>query len=506
MPRPGRRVRAVSRRASTLWLGVSCVIVVARSASADPGLQITPSIGLNEAYTDNQFAAQKSSPDLVTQFSPSISINGETARTAINFVYQPVFNHFDLGESSDRIDQNLNAVGDVIPLTDELRVDFTATASEAGSNGNSTNQLGVIIPAANRILYYIGTVTPHLTERYRDKATLDLTYSINSTNTSAQAPPSALNLGVASSDSLAQKVDLAIGSAESFGRLGAKLDFSHSDTSGSGPTNTSTIDSDVLRLDYHISRAFTFNGSVGYQDTDYPARNGTAPYHNAGLTWNVGLGYTPNTLSSIQLGYGEQQGSYNPSLQMSYALGPRTNILASYLVTVQNQLSSVAQNTQFLTFDQFGNPIDSRTGLPFNAVDQTFSSQNVLFRDKPALLSISHQFLRSSMVLSAQYEVRTSLSGPAARSEVFGVTVSYAEEFTPLLQGNVSLGYINVTSTGSGSLTTHNESISVTAALFYQLSDSVTFNVVENYFTNTSNLAANGSTTQQLTVGVRKSF
>jgi hypothetical protein len=173
---------------------------------------------------------------------------------------------------------------------------------------------------------------------------------------------------------------------------------------------------------------------------------------------------------------------------------------------VENQLTSVLQNSRFVSFDQFGNAVDSRTGLPFSSVNQSFGSQNVLFRDKPALISISHQFVRSSVSLSAQYEVRSSLSGPAMKNEVFGATLNYTRELTPLLQGNVRLAYVYGNNSGFGSLTSHNESISVSAALFYQLSDSTTVNVIANYFNNTSSLPDSASVTQQLTIGVRKSF
>jgi uncharacterized protein (PEP-CTERM system associated) len=505
-PAGGSRICSPGTRPA-LFAGLA-VVVTAGVASADPGLTITPSIGFTQSYTDNRTGTQKSQPDLVTSISPGLSINGETAKTRINLVYLPVFNHFDLGRSSDRVDQNLNTVGRITPSGDdqEFVIDFTASANEAGATGNSSNQQGIIIPAANQILYYLGTVTPHLTRHYRDIATLDLTYSVSSTNTSVVGSPTLASQGISSTNSLGQDAELAIGSADSFGRLGLRADFRHSISSGNGPNTESTTDVDVLGISYHVNRVYSLTASVGYQSINYPPSGDALPYKSEGLTWSVGLSITPNALSAISLGYGKQQGAYNPSVQAGYQLGPLTTITASYLVTVQNQLSAALQNSRFLTFDQFGNSIDSRTGLPFSSVNQSFGSQNILFRDKPAVISISHQLVRSAVSLSALYEVRTSLSGPSMSSEVFGATINYTREMTPLLQGNVRLGYTYSTSRGFGSLTIHNESISVSAALFYQLSDSTTINVIENYFNNTSGLAANGSKTQQLTIGLRKSF
>ncbi len=472
--------------------------------AAEDGIKITPSIGVQQSYTDNAAGGQQSKPDLVSQVSPGISINGETPRIKINFTYQPTFDHFDLGNSPDRVDQSLNGAGSVTPF-DALTIDFQANANEAGASGNSSNQAGVLIPAANQVLYYIGTVTPHLQEHLGDVATLDLIYALNSSNTSVQgrALP---GLGIASTNSLGQTGELILGSADSFGSLGLKLDFKHSSDTGSGMNTASTTDSDTLGGIYHINRIYAVTGSAGYQATDYPASGTRLAYHNSGLIWNIGASFTPNDQSSVALGYGYQQGSYNPNATISYSLGPLTKVTASYIVTIQNQLTAVLQNQRFLAFDQFGNPIDSRTGLPFNAVDQTFGSQNILFRDKPAILAISHQFVRSAVTLTGQYETRSSLTGPLSNSKTWGVSINYSREFNPLLQGAITVGYTDSTSTGTGALTGNVQSISLSASLFYRLSETTTVNVIENYYNAMSNLPANGSKTQQLTVGLRKSF
>ena len=239
-------------------------------------------------------------------------------------------------------------------------------------------------------------MTPHLQEHLGDVATLDLIYRAEFEQHQRSRKNALPGLGISSTNSLGQSVELVIGSAESFGSLGLKLDLKHTSDTGSGMNTASTTDADSLGGTYHINRIYALNASLGYQATDYPASGTRLAYHNSGLTWSLGATFTPNDQSNVTLGYGYQQGAYNPNATVSYSLGPLTKVTASYIVTIQNQLSSTLQNQKFLAFDQFGNPIDSRTGLPFNAVNQTFGSQNILFRDKPAILAISHQFVRSA--------------------------------------------------------------------------------------------------------------
>lgn len=504
--RPGEIIRAGRDIRPVLILGLAGISISGTAYAADQeGITISPSVGVSELYTDNIVGTQKSQPQFVTQFSPGLSIQGETPRATVNFNYQPTYNHYDNGTSTDTIDQNLNGNGTIKPITDALTIDFQTFANEAGASGNSSNQTGILVPNSNRILYYIGTVSPHYQEHYSDIATLDLFYNVNSTNTSV-AGTKVQGLGINSTNSLGQTVELAVGSADSFGRLGVKLDVTRGTNSGSGMNSESTNGAENVALTYHFGRVYAISGSIGYQTIDYPENGMTPAYHSQGITWTVGVTVTPNELSSIAIGYGKRQGSYNPTVQVGYALGPRTNLSASYLVSVQNQLTSTLQNLRFLTYDQFGNPIDSRTGLPFSAVNQTFGSQNVLFRDKPALISLSHQFVRSAVTLTAQYEVRTSLTGPAMSNEVLGATINYSRQFTPLIQGNMSVSYTESTSKNLGSSDTRTNNISLSGQLLYNLSDTTTINVLENFFKTTSGTPANNSTEQQLTVGLRKSF
>jgi uncharacterized protein (PEP-CTERM system associated) len=470
------------------------------------GIQVSPSVGVNQLYTDNQTGTGGSQPVFVTQITPGISVTGETARTKINLNYLPTFNHFDNGGSKDRIDQNLNTNAEIDPIPDALSVKFQGYANTADASGNASNQQGILVPTNNRILYYIGNVAPRYQQNFRDIATLEVNYSVNSTNTSVDGVKLP-GLGINSTNSLGQNALVSIGSAESFGRLGLRADFSHNTNSGSGMNTESTSGVDTITVSYHLNRNLYVSGSLGYQSINYPATGADNPgYRSDGVTWTLGVTITPNALSTIAIGYGKQQGSYSPSIQVGYALGPRTNISASYLVTVQNQLTATLQNLKYLTYDQFGNPIDSRTGLPFSAVNQTFGSQNILFRDKPALVSISHQFTRSAVTLTGQYEVRNSLSGVQTNTEVLSGTINYSRQFSPLAQGNVSLGYTQAQTKTFGAADNRARSFSLSGQLLYNLSDTTSINVVENLFRTINNDSQNNSLTQQLSIGLRKSF
>jgi len=495
-------VRWARRISRPFAIGIA-VRVMAGSALAEPGIQLTPSIGFQETYTDNSAGGAVSKPDSVTQISPGISVHGETPYLTVDGDYTPTYNKFNTHSSPDRIDQALNANGTFKPIEDVLTMDFQAFAQEAGGTGNFTNFAGALVPSVDRVLYYTAVASPHYSTHFGSVATFDAYYRLTSTNTSDEGThpgqPSS------SANSLGQNGEIAIGSGDSLGRLGVRLDLNYGSTTGSGQNTASTNSAYVVGASFHINRTYQLTGSIGYQTIDYPTVGAVQGYNSAGATWSIGATITPNALSSVSIGYGRNQGAYNPSLQVGYALGPRTNLVMSYVVTVQNQLTSTVQNLRYLSYDQFGNAIDSRTGLPFSGVNQTFGSQNVLFRDKPALISLSHQFFRSGITLTANYEVRESLGEPKQSDRAWGLSVNYNRDFTPLLQGSVGFGFTSHVSSVLGT-TEHAKNYSATASLFYKLSETATATLTETYYGLTSDVPTDTFSNEQFTIGIRKSF
>jgi hypothetical protein len=192
---------------------------------------------------------------------------------------------------------------------------------------------------------------------------------------------------------------------------------------------------------------------------------------------------------------------------MTYIPDALTVVKASYIVTIQNQLQAVAQTLQYLTYDALGNPIDSRTGLPFNLVNQTFGSQTVLFRDKPALLTVSHQFVRSGVSFTLSYEVRESVSGIPSRDSALGGSISYFRAMTPLLSGSITIGYTDHTSTGVASTPAQRTSVeNATVSLSYTIGEKTSATLSETFNKATSSLPTSDSLTNQVLVGIRRDF
>ncbi len=506
-------LRSINRHGMTvvrpaLTLGFIGATMAGKAFAADPAWQITPTIGVQELYTSNsQGSGTNPQADLVTQISPGLSLVADTPHTNATINYAPTFNHYSLGTTQDNIDQNLNGSGKIVPFGDNLTIDFVVYATEEGSTGNrGFAPTSLLVPQNDKVLYYIGNLAPHYHNQIRDIAVLDVYYKLNSANTSQEGVtvPGQTSL---SNSTLQQDARMTLAGGSRFGSLIPTLSIDHIVSTGSGPNNSSTNDNDTLQFEYHLNHEYSLTGYAGYQNIQYPATSTTSAYSNAGPTWNLGFRATPNPSSTLSLGYGLQQGIYTPDLEMNYALGQRTTLVATYIVTIQNQLQSALQNVQFLTHDAFGNPIDSRTGLPFSGVNQTFASQNVLFRDKPLLLSINHELSRSGVGLTLTYEQRDTVTGIPESDTAWGASVSYSRVFSPNFQGSFDFGFTDhntagTETTGGG----RTKILNADALLTYNINEKTIATMRENFFKTISSIQSSSTTTNEFVLGLTRGF
>lgn len=484
---------------------------VAGTASAAQWI-VTPSLGVQELFTDNLGNTESDKrADAISQLSPGLNVAAEGAFTNLNFLYQPTLSAYVATPSQDRIDQNLVGSGSMVVFQNRLDVAIQTFANEYSGNGNYiTPAAGGLVPSNNRVLGFGGSIAPHYQEHFGDVATLDVYYRVNSSNTSQQGGggQGAVSNGLSNSE-IQQDAKMIVGSGDTFGRLITHLNLDHTDGSGSGINTASENDTDTVQAEYHINYEYSVNGSIGYQKIHYDRSATSLGYNNEGLTWNLGFRIAPNDTTLLAVSYGRQEGSYNANAQLNYTLAERTLITAAYVVTVQNQLESAFNNLPFLIFNQFGQPIDSRTGLPYNTADQPFGQQNTLFRDKRATTAITRQFDRSSISLNLYYEEREPLDGLSNNNDSWGSTVTYSRDLTPVLRGYVDMGFNDTLSSffnGPAISAQRSQYFNADASLTYTINDKLNASVTYSHFRQISNTFNSSVVTDELSIGLRKTF
>jgi uncharacterized protein (PEP-CTERM system associated) len=483
---------------------------------------ITPSLGFQELLTDNLGATETHKQgDAISQLTPGLDVSAQGARTNLNLSYRPILSAYIATPGQDRIDQNLIGEGTFTPFENRLDINAQIYANENSGNGNYiTPAASGLVPRNQRVLDYGGTITPHYQERFGDIATLDAYYRVNSTNSSAQYGGSNSNTRGLSNSQLSREGNLIFGSGDSFGQLVTRINLDHEDASGSGINTAWHSDRDVLEADYHINFKYTVSAWAGYQATRYDSTEALLGYHQSGLTWNVAFRGAPNDTTNYTIGYGRQQGSYNANAQINYGLAPRTTVTAYYTVQVENNLQTVSANFPFLTFNALGQPIDIRTGLPYNPANQPFGQQNNLFRDKHAEVTISHQFIRSTLALEVYNDSRDQLGGAIGNNAVTGVvgsggtqsstgvTLLYTREITPVVTGRADVGYVTnqFSNTGFQATGQHDQYLNFDAGLTFNINATLSANMTYSHFRRISTFENNSVVINELAIGITKSF
>ena len=498
------------RSRQLIWAGAGGFIgIFAGGSSLAADWKITPALGIQELVTDNVNQSQFSTrADAISQVIPSVTITGDSPRGKVDFYYAPIVSIDLTDEGQDRVDQSLYGNGSVNIIDRLLTVDFTLFANQGSASGNfgSPGASG-LVPLSDRTLSYGGKFAPHFQQHFSDIATLDAYYRVSSSNTSGNNQQDS-PFGDVSDDQLEQEAEIIVGSGDSFGRLSGQLDLDHSFGSGTGANTKFDNDRDIVKFQYHVSHQYAVTGYVGYQRIHYDAMLDSAGYDSEGLTWNAGIDVTPNDFTAIEIGYGQQSGSYGLDVHIKYDLTPRTHISGNYTITVENQLQANLQNLQFVSHNSVGNPIDIRNGLGYNNTDsQFFGQQNSLFRDKQATFSFTREFTRSSVTVSVGNEQRAALSGIQTSDNAWYGQITYNRDLTPSLSGYADINYSTQSSNGLlSTIKQQDNNINADISLTYQINPKLSTTATYSLIQRSSNVDGLNATTNQFIIGIRKEF
>ena len=324
------------------------------------------------------------------------------------------------------------------------------------------------------------------------------------------------------SNLLQQDAQAIVGSGDSFGRLITHLNLDHTDGSGSGINTSYQNDTDTVQGEYHIDFEYSVNGSIGYQRIHYDRSATSLGYNNEGLTWDLGFKAAPSETTNLAVSYGKQEGSYNANVQLNYDLAERTVITAFYTVAVQNQLQTAFNNLPaFSLTTQFGQTRSSKPNRAFPVTLPTRpfgAAERTQFRDKKRrLTSRSRGSSRALPLRSPDTTKRRATARRRHRER--RVFLGFPRRpirrsCRPALQMGASISpatttIVSLTSSllnTFASLPSDTRFISADATLNFQINETITANVVYSLFRRLSNVAGEAELTNEILIGIRKSF
>ncbi len=416
--------------------------------------QITPSISINETYTDNVNLTSDDgdqNSDLISEIAPGISIRGRGGRTSLDLDYsfrQFFFKNTDQDESTNR----LNATGQ-IELWDRVAfIDGTASMSRqvVDSRGATTDTAAGEFN--NRTDVRTFDISPYFLHHFGSWVETESRYRFTKVSVS----------GDAAADTRTLTESFRANGGRRFQRLQWSLAVKRlkENRDGASPSIRSfTVDNDYT---YVWDRNVSLLAGIGYEDIE----DGTLTKQPKGLTWNAGLAFNPSRRTSLRATYGRRFDDNNFAFDGTHDLSSRTKVTANFTDKLQTTQRQITQNLNFIGTDSDGNLIDLRTGLPFNAGTDAFGLQTATFRQRRFSIALTGTRQRNRFSLATFWERRkTDLTG--SEDTVTGIAANLAHTLTRRTTADVALSYRNSKFEGTQDRT--DDIYTVTGKLTYQM-------------------------------------
>jgi uncharacterized protein (PEP-CTERM system associated) len=477
-------------------------------AGLQPGLLITPSIGLQEDFTTAglQYGG-KSRDDLITSITPGLLVTGQTRHSDLVLNYQPSFNLYAEQSNQNNISQNLNAAINIGLIPDDLKLSLRGYVTDQATAGG-VNPAGVPqLSNQNTTTTQSYSIEPSYKHLFTAVGTLNLDYLFSYTSQTGNA--AFLQNGSApyfqSGNDIAQSETASFTTVPLFTRFDDTPRISTTEDTGTGVLSQAHqyfID-DTLR--YGLTRHAILSLRGGYEDIQY---SGLPPVKIRDATWSIGVNVQPDARSDIDLRFRHLYGFNAPFLQATYALTARTILAASYSDILSTQQQGIGNNVAGSSLTPLGVPVSGAGGSPVLLSNQLLSVQSSLQRQSVFSLSSTTTWIRDSVSLSVQDNrqklVAISPGETGFSQSGLSVAVSYSHQLSEAATASLYANYGRLNSAGFGAQST--DTYGFSASFGYRLSPSLTANA--EYIFSNQNASGFGGTNPQnsLIIGLQKTF
>ena len=516
---------------------------------AGGGWTFVPRIDLQEELTDN--VLQLHSPrqaDLVSYFSPGISLAGDLPRLQLRFDFAPTLAVYVPTGNLNSLTEQMNGLGSITLVPDLAYVDVRAIAGVQNLHGGigGLGTLGAPAGAAASAQATIPSlagngqglsrdtevqttsfgVSPYLLRQFGDWGTAKLGYSLDVTQSNSVSgfATSPIPTGGANAQTLVSNEEIAhfaTGDFMQFLQDSIDIDLRQNQTTtGAGATNfvtglpeqntqhtssTRAIFSNTIS--YQLTRGISVFASGGHEDIVYTGL-GAQSIHD--LIWSLGTTLTPNPDSALTISYGHQNGFNSVTANAYYALTARTRLSASYGSTLGTQLEYVQNQLNLATASPNGTLVNAQTGGSLFGASNALAVRDGVFRTSTLTLGSQTTLDRDIISINLLLAKQQAFGGAfASTTQSKTATVSWLHQLRPDMTVSAAVSYaIQDQSTGAISVFNpgNNTSIAATLAYQWQISDTVSANVRYSFLQRSSAVTEFDFFQNILILGITKRF
>lgn len=441
------------------------VVVLAACPLYAANWTISPSVVVQETYTDNvTLASSNEQDDFITEINPTISIRGEGKRLQLKFDYK--MENLIYANDSSRNDTNhqLSASANAELVERFLFLDATGSISQQLISNTGPVALDNLSVTGNRTDVYTYSLSPYVTHRFGGYVDSELRYTYRGTDS-----------GQGASDSNSNAINLSLASGKRFTQLHWNFNFNHSELDRDTASDTSTENASG-EIRYAVNRKLDVLAQGGYENNDIATtiRTNDGTYWSAGFDWHPSRKFSLQVLkgdsdqsatvrlnplerTSFEATYRDRDVGLNPGNSWNASLNHRTRRstwAATYsedTTTLQDQLfdeTAFYARYEPFYFSPTGNIADNillgyedkTTGflIPISDVETPLTDE--VFVRKRLRLSTSLNTGKSDVNVSVFTETREYIVAGDDET-VIGGNASWGWKFAPRTRSNISAGW-----------------------------------------------------------------
>jgi uncharacterized protein (PEP-CTERM system associated) len=445
------------------------------SGAARGGWRFTPSIEVDETYSDNINLSPAGSErsDFVTTISPMLALTRYGARLTTNFSYAPQLLLYARGTAGTQVRNYLNATANATIVENFLFFDALTSVSQTNVSPFGTLSNNSVNNSANRAETRSYSLGPTL----RSHSGSDITYSAGYHYTGSTSNNSAYAANHTS------QVFAQIDSGTSLRNLGYGLDVSRSEQ-GYGAQGSIVQETGGVTLTYVLTPTIHLRGRVGEDIDSYPT---TGRPDLKGVSYSGGFDWQPSQHTQLNAQFGQRY--FGPTASVS--LRETTSKVAVTATYSRDQTTSsgtglgLVSSPTYAVVDQFYRATITDPALRAQAVTAALSQagystsqfaqatflSNQLYVQKVAQISIALLGLRNTVTFDAS---RNESQGLSAVSTAFDVFNQASRFRSTTIDANWSHRLGPRTSANMTAMRTHNQAVSGSGdTRIYQLTASL---------------------------------
>ena len=467
---------------------------------------VTPRVSLYESYTSNAGLNPdgQANSDFFTTLVPSIGVRGDTARLKLNLDYSLAAIAYAENSDLDQIRNNLNFVSTLTLVPELLFLDGAASVQQVPASGQAPASSSPLAASTNLETVSVYNISPYIKNHFGTFADTELRYTFNQVYSTGAPTGSSSVLGSNQlSNSTTNRITMTAVSGTEFTRL-LWLVLADGADSTFGGTNPDTSNLLIQASgEYRVNREIGLLGSVGFEQisdpTFFPDPEPDGPIGS------IGVKYTPSARTSLILNLNHRYDANFVTGSASHLIGPQTQIRTAYTEQVfTSSQSQFSNNLSFLTTDEFGNFIDSRTEQLFSLSNNRFGLENNAFRQRSFDIGFHAVRGRNTFDAGAFWQDRNVFLTDELDT-AFGGALSWSRALTPKVNLNVTARYANE-QFEVGLSDNNQQLIGLGGSLAYQLNDTLDGILTVNFTRQLADAPTNQFSEMVVSVGLQKQF